>query len=468
MFSSAEVRVPKGNLKTFNKRIENLQKKAKKLGGEVVCSPLSVNIEEHRIFVSHRDDRGGITKTFKETKGFEIHTFGLTIIDLEIPGWSIVGSKNRIEGIVFQIGDEKHNAGKDLVCEHCHHNRRRNTTFILKSEEGEFKEIGSTCINDYTGAVNAEKIAAFYNSFLEELTTIRENYDSFEWIGWDQTRINQEFFLACCFNLVSRNGWRSRWYNDGIYSERQYGTADEVLDNILDERLDAKKIRPTLDDFWNVKNAISYIESLEEEECSVYEMNLKSACRFTSVSDKTAGIMASIIPYWNKKKADLEKSNKETLHFGTLKKREKDIHVRLIGKKSGYSEYARFGDGSWRLYIFETVFPKQSGTREVLTCWSHNIVDDETTYSSALEINDYCVIDATPVKHEDYNGEKQTNINRVKGVRLANFKPSEPITEQTVLNTISDDEKVELIEAFMNDRRGIEDEADGYKLDWFI
>jgi hypothetical protein len=54
----------------------------------------------------------------------------------------------------------------ESYCEHCNKSRVRNFTYILYNDQiNVYKQIGSTCIKDFTGWPNAEDIAAYYGDF---------------------------------------------------------------------------------------------------------------------------------------------------------------------------------------------------------------------------------------------------------------------------------------------------------------
>ena len=70
----------------------------------------------------------------------------------------------------------------DSECNHCNHKRYRSNTYILINPEGEYKQVGSSCLVDYIGKMTA-------NSLLN-------------WFTWEKTV--GEWFEA-------ENGMRQRW-----------------------------------------------------------------------------------------------------------------------------------------------------------------------------------------------------------------------------------------------------------------
>lgn len=55
------------------------------------------------------------------------------------------------------------------MCEHCGSNRRRKDTYIVRNTvTGEFKQVGRSCLKDFTGGLDASAVAQ-YISFFDEL-----------------------------------------------------------------------------------------------------------------------------------------------------------------------------------------------------------------------------------------------------------------------------------------------------------
>lgn len=128
-------------------KLVKLAKKAGKLGVKVPS--LSVVRE----FVQEED---GISVLFAEIE-----------IDCEVirvaGNWLFVASletvdrvdgvpRNKVNGPRLSEEDHKRYMTQEQNCDHCHHNRRRNKTFIVKSvESGETKQVGSTCLKEFLG-----------------------------------------------------------------------------------------------------------------------------------------------------------------------------------------------------------------------------------------------------------------------------------------------------------------------------
>ena len=69
----------------------------------------------------------------------------------------------------------------DCYCEHCNTNRWRKYLYLVKNvESGEIKQVGKSCLADYTHGMNADMIAQYRSLFtgLEEEEEREPSYDS--------------------------------------------------------------------------------------------------------------------------------------------------------------------------------------------------------------------------------------------------------------------------------------------------
>lgn len=168
-FSIPEYRVPE-----FNKKVSKLNKKAGKLNNK------SIIVNE--------------IGTFEEnTEGIIVKYFQFEVIGSipKIAGWELVGAidhhrKNdgtfeNITRTIFHIPDDFRHTS-DRICDHCGHHRRRKTTYILKNDKDEFKQVGSACLKDFLGVdpTNALKYCEFLLNFDEDGSgRIEISHDSF-------------------------------------------------------------------------------------------------------------------------------------------------------------------------------------------------------------------------------------------------------------------------------------------------
>lgn len=160
--------VPTENLPGLQAKIETLNAKARKLG-----IPEAVLLEGNRKVQEEKDPHTDRVKRRREL-------IEITIISepIKLAGWSFVsriwhagGAGNILETIPgMTIPTEYRNAGPD--CDHCKTARRRNDTFIVRNEAGEYKQVGSTCLRDFLGVDPHE--------FLEQARWIKSLLDAWD------------------------------------------------------------------------------------------------------------------------------------------------------------------------------------------------------------------------------------------------------------------------------------------------
>lgn len=126
----------------------------------------------------------------------------------KVPGWEFAASIEHTEkgNIIRSISDKVipskfHNCGP--FCEHCGKIRTRKDTYIVISENGEFKQVGKQCVKDYTG-MDAEvmaSLASVYN-FIKENESLPEGF-----IGSGPSYIEGKDFKMRAYAEVKANGY---------------------------------------------------------------------------------------------------------------------------------------------------------------------------------------------------------------------------------------------------------------------
>ncbi|MGA9671268.1 MAG: UvrD-helicase domain-containing protein [Terracidiphilus sp.] len=98
----------------------------------------------------------GVSGPRTEVKSEEPLKVAFFFDPLRIGGWQLIGTIHNIKGEhkTEQFGSESipNSYLKDPEnCEYCETRRRRNTTFILKNNDGTFKQVGSDCVYKFLG-----------------------------------------------------------------------------------------------------------------------------------------------------------------------------------------------------------------------------------------------------------------------------------------------------------------------------
>ena len=192
-------------------RVAKLAKRATKLGVEAPQVAFT-NFRE----VPVRDSLG------RKTKELELVCDAtLTYEQIKLSGeWQLVASVERGElgNLVYSHleNDFSHLRQAKLTCDHCQVKRQRNKHFVLHSNEGEEKVVGSTCMKDFLG-IDPSKAIQFWTLFKEVFADDEKAKNS-----KDSQWLSIKTLVAWTCREVELNGFtsRSQAYNsyDGTVS----------------------------------------------------------------------------------------------------------------------------------------------------------------------------------------------------------------------------------------------------------
>lgn len=94
-------------------------------------------------------------------------------------------------------------------CDHCGFNRDRKSTYIVMNEKtGELKQVGSTCVKDFTGHKSPEAVAAYYESLAEIYDTSFDELEKYFTCGsGPRFYSNAENFIAAAVRDIRTRGY---------------------------------------------------------------------------------------------------------------------------------------------------------------------------------------------------------------------------------------------------------------------
>lgn len=278
-------------------------------------------------------------------------------------------------------------------CEHCKTSRRRVDTFLIyNAEKAEFMQLGSSCVNDFTGSTNALAFwgyEAAFNSLMDD-----------EWSeggGTGMRRfLNVETFVALAAKAAVNYGWVSR--AKAAESPSGFATADIALDAYFNPRhqIHSGYMKPAKAE--DVEAALEWARGLGTS-TNDYLYNLNTAVRLATVPTRFAGLLASLVPsYWREMERvarDAERAN-VSAHVGTVGKRE-IFTVKLVGKIPYESMY---GSGVVAKFLDE------NGNELTWMTSATGTADDFPT-------GEFVTVKATVKGHDSYKGIAQTILSRV-------------------------------------------------------
>jgi hypothetical protein len=243
-------------------------------------------------------------------------------------GWTFVAALthlpegNLIRGVPGQEVPFKYRDASPW-CDHCKMNRRRADTYVLRFDspsvppsassslsasspvcapasttvpsivEGEYKQVGSSCIEDFLGSAEASKLAS--KAEMLAVFAALANDGCGESSGGCSNEASLEHYLPIAAYFIRVEGWVSRT------RARESGgaaTADRAC-TAMYAREEKFRVYPTEEDFELAKKAEEWAENLSDEvvnaEKGDYLHNVRLVARSGLVSPRSMGIAASII-----------------------------------------------------------------------------------------------------------------------------------------------------------------------------
>ena len=299
------------------------------------------------------------------------------------------------------------------TCEHCNRIRSRKDTYLVYNEENnEFKQVGRSCLKEFTNGLSAEDIA-FFASIYEAF----EGWGGYSGINYKRY-IEVEIILRYAFECYKHWGFQksaSSFYEEEVPAGYR-STKDRVVDyyyinrafpqqrEALKEEMNEVGFNP--DSEYAVENTAAALEWIRNEEKldNEYIRNLHIICSDQYTDWRSLGILVSLTTAYNRhigqlaayeeKKAKQEKEIKSSQYVGE------------VGDKIELNCSSFACISSW---------PTQYGMT-----FLYKFTDDcDNTYvwyaSKSVEDEDRVVsIKGTVKDHSEFNGVKQTVLTRCK------------------------------------------------------
>lgn len=390
-----QYKIFEGNMERLEKKLQRISNKCKKYGNDFHYEKTGEEYQEES------DENGN--KFFSKYYIIEVSGTALVsnnwrfiaVLDHQDHGNIIRKSPDAAD---VEIPERYYTC--DSVCEHCNSNRRRRNTYILQNTETrEFKQVGKSCLMDFTAGMSAERVA-HYISLHDELIQGEEPY-----IGSHRTKyIDVTTALLYILETVNKFGYvkadgdkptKERALEYYLVENEKNSFLFEIRKSLEREMENVSFKVDTEENGKKVNEIIAWV--LEQEENNDWIHNLKILCQ-GKVTFSNFGILASLIPCYNRameKKARIERekeSCKDSQHIGNIKDR---ITIEIQDSKIVTS---------WETEYGMTVI--------------HKIVDvDGNVYtwkiSKAIDEKAKKII-GTVKAHNEYNGIKQTELTRCK------------------------------------------------------
>lgn len=358
----------------------------------------------------HYEVVGETFKEIKDEKGRK--TIGrFLLVEAEgtaiVNDWEFVAAVEHTEnGNIFtgilgiEIPDKYYNS--DPICEHCNTNRPRKYTYIVRNKKtGDFKQVGKSCLKDYTGGMSAEAVTRYISLFdaliegeaPEPGCRIERYLDVEEYLRYAVETIR-------CYGYVKTRDEEKESTASKVldFYEADHGRAvsRDYLKRLRDEMERRQFDTNSAGVKEKVKMALEWIGN--QREYSNYIHNLKTACSLKYVTYKNAGLLASLFPAYERdlamveKRAAMSPNEVESVHVGNVGEQIK-INVQSVRCMT-----------SWEGMYGTTHLYKIVGKDGNIYTWKTTKYVDSTFTDMSIK--------GTVKNHAEYRGIKQTELTR--------------------------------------------------------
>ncbi|MCP4544260.1 MAG: hypothetical protein GY832_44675 [Chloroflexi bacterium] len=381
-------KIPARNLGPLQKKIEQLARRAAKLG-----SP-DIRMEILKDYEDIENDDGTVTR---------LYLVSVTGKAPRLNGWRFVAKLQHLDDGTAQGNIVRTVPGEsvperfrtvDPWCDHCNMNRNRKDTFVVTKND-EYKQVGSSCLSDFTGHQSPDAAAqtAEYLIQADELCNEAGNDD---WLGGGGRGgpflIQIETYLAYVSADARLNGWIPR--------DQMGSTADCALSAMLNQGKNGhtSNLEPIERDWQKAQKALAWAreELATHDRLSDYEWNLVRVCESDVIEASWIGYAASLIPAYTR----------EMNRQAEQESQAKSQHVSTVGQRQHFDELTVTTiipiDGR---YGVTNLHKFRDPAGNVLVWFASNAeLEHALTYTGK----------ATVKAHDEYQNVRQTVLTRCK------------------------------------------------------
>lgn len=314
-----EYKIFEGNIERLEKKLNRISAKCKKYGNEFMYEKIG---EE---FAEHEDEDGNKYMV----KYIVVNVEGKAIIN----NWKFIASVQHTEkgNLIKKCCDvevPKRYYTSEPICEHCNNKRNRKDTYIVQNiETGEFKQVGKSCLKDFTCGMSAEGIA-HYISLFDELIKGECIESGFHPTRYIET-IEAMYYIAETikhFGYVKSDDDRPTKQRAREYYEVEHGMIGGIFAKLAKEFKDEmNSVSFNANSDYSkelVNNVLTWIDSQTED--NNYFHNLKTVCSLEYITYDNFGLLASVFPVYDrnlkreKQKLEEQEADRKSEYVGNV------------------------------------------------------------------------------------------------------------------------------------------------------
>lgn len=323
-----------------------------------------------------------------------------------LEGWSFAGTLQHltVDGVTTNIlrtirdGVPTGYRNASPSCDHCKVNRYRKDTYLVVNDDGAWKQVGRTCLQDFVGGKDPTDVVAMTTGLLQMISAAESASEG----GVGRPGFDVTEFL---YMVARATEFQGGFVSKGMARDRNLlSTADLALMWLAPKNASEEADRASVPLTEVLQAKVDEAIEIGFEKLNVldnrndYLHNLWVAVNQPVVTQKTAGLVASFLSWYERETgqaatAKLQMATSE--HVGEVKgKVELTVTV----------ESHRLVEGFYGAKLLHKMVD-ESGN--VLVWWCSGKGD--------LEVGKTYRIKGTVKSHDEYNGIKQTTLLRVTG-----------------------------------------------------
>ena len=346
-----------------------------------------------------------------QTKKTEFFKFILVEVEgtAKIDNWECIAvlEVHEVGNIIRRINTEIEVPSRfkttENLCEHCNSKRQRNNLYIIhNTETDEWKQVGGSCLVQYTNGLNMEYVTAY----MDGITELEENDGIIG--GSLKPYYDVENVIGRAYEFISKLGYfnaQSSLPTKDLVKEILYGKDYEKSLEWINKQLKFYDVEISRKDLYKedtndmVEKIIEYYNNLDDN--SEFNHNIKVMLSEGYVLGKNIGYLC-YLPQGYAKHIQMEtervkraEMSAKSEYFGEVGKRYKDKAISSINLVTLWE--TQFG----LTYVYKIILNDCT----VLTWKTGNSLDCEKAMEN---------ITFTVKAHKEYKGEKQTEVTRCK------------------------------------------------------
>ena len=424
-----------GHMDALKKKVQRIEKKCEKYGCDFHFEEVGEEFREVEVSATYNSEGRLVSRAtgeaIEETK--EVVTCRFVIVEVEgvaiINDWELVAfTEHTDKGNIYdkvntEIEIPARYRASDCFCEHCKTRRaRKNTCIVRNIKTDEFKQVGNTCLKDFTRGMDAS-IVTMFASFKEAFEEAEETPVGGG--GWSKRYVNKKEILRYTAETIRHFGYAKsmseRSTRDRVADYYEVGTSNGFSSWYGRAREEwVRKIRKEMEKVGfnaesaeatkKVEDALAWIA--EQEESNDYMHNLKTVCSMEYIGWDRLGLLVSLFPTYDRElEKEAERRLREERRAKELAEGLKSDFIGEVGKR------IKVNVVNWRCITqWDNCFDGWHTT----TTYMYKFVDEDgniliwKTQNFLSEDEEVKQITGTVKEHSEFREVKQTVLTRCK------------------------------------------------------